>query len=104
MDDILEEKDIGNSRKRHGKGKHEKGMDDISEEKENENSRKRHGKGGVYELGMDNISEDKQSSGMAPMSETCKETPRTSSPHGRVLEIWHEACYPDFFFPTSINF
>ena len=46
MDDILEEKDIGNARKGHGKGKHEKGMDDISEEKENENSRKRHGKGG----------------------------------------------------------
>ena len=69
---------IGNSRKRHGKGKHEKGMDDISEEK--------------------------RSSGMAPMSETCKETPRISSPHGRVLEIWHEACYPDFFVPISINF
>ena len=82
MDDISEEKEIGNSRKRHGKGKHEKGMDDISEEKENENSRKRHGKGGAHEIGMDNISEDKRSSGMAPMSETCKETPRTSSPHG----------------------
>ena len=46
MDVILEEKDIGNSRNMHGKGKHEKGMDDISEEKENENSRKRHAKGG----------------------------------------------------------
>ena len=57
---------IGNSRKRHGKGKHEKGMDDIPEEKENENSRKRHGKGEAHELGMDNISEDKRSSGMAP--------------------------------------
>ena len=83
-------------------------MDDISEEKENENSRKRLGGGGgggaVHELGMDNIFEEKRSSGMEPMSETCKETPRTSSPHGRVLEIWHEACYPDFFVPTYVNF
>ena len=55
------------------------------------------GGGGWHELGMDNILENKQSSGMAPMSETCKETPRTSSPHGRVLEIWNEACYPNFF-------
>ena len=59
----------------------------------------------IQERGQtNNISEDKRSSGMAPMSETCKETPRTSSPLGRVLEIWHEACYPDFFVPTSINF
>ena len=44
------------------------------------------GGGGGHELGMDNISENKQSSGMAPMSETCKETPRTSSPGAGNLE------------------